>query len=119
MHILTALAELPVGDLLAAGAIGGDATEASMANWFDNNSIGKMVQAVFWILGVVIVVFTVFGGVKAFLSGKMGDVAKRAIAGIIMAVFCFNLSLPFQLLDSGKDLVSNVFTTVDNDIISE
>lgn len=90
------------------GAVG---TADSATNFF-SSGIGAMIQNVFIVIGIIIVLVMLVRSLGAFSKGKMGDLAKNIIMGLIAAVLCFNLALPFSLISGLTSLVTELFNTI-------
>lgn len=90
------------------GAVG---TAESATNFF-SDGVGAMIQNVFVVIGILIVLLMIARSVGAVMKGKMGDLAKNIIIGLIAAVLCFNLALPFTLITGLTSLMTEVFNTI-------
>lgn len=87
------------------------------ATSFFSEGLGAIIQSLFIVIGILVIAFTLFKAIKAFFGGKVGDLFKIIVLGIIVTVFCFDLTLMFDLIGGFTNLVKAGFTTI-TDILS-
>ena len=78
-----------------------------------------IVQNVFTIIGVAIMIFTIWNAIRHFLSQDIADLVKTLVFGGIAAILCFNIQYGVDIINAGGNLVSNVISTVTDTLGSE
>lgn len=97
---------------LVASRVLTEVGSADSAKSFFDSGIGLMIQNAFIVVGILIVIATLFQAIKNFASGKIGPAAKTIIIGVIGAVICFDLSLPFSLVTGVTKLFEALISTI-------
>ena len=74
--------------------------------------IGGFIQAIFGVIGVIILVGTVYKVVKHFAKGDMADALKAGLFGLIAAVLCLRLEIPLGIVDASSGIVERIGTSI-------
>lgn len=77
-----------------------------------SGAIFPVVQRVFALIGVVIVLWTLFKAIQAFVSGSVGKSARTIVGGLVAAILAFNIMLPVQLVKAGGNVMESVICTL-------
>ncbi len=85
---------------------------AAPADAFDNDLVQTFIQPIFYLIGGVILLITVWRAIQGFVKGDFGKTARTVAGGFVAVLLCFNLSLAAQLVDSATGLMETVVSTV-------
>jgi hypothetical protein len=77
-----------------------------------NDGVMKYVVQVFALIGVVILLITLWRAVQAFLKGDFSKVAKTILGGFAAVLLCFNLNWGVQLVNSFSGVAGSVIDTI-------
>lgn len=80
----------------------------------DSGPAFRVVQAVFSVIGVGVVIWTIKGVVTALIGANPMNAVKKLIGGLVAAILCFRLSLPLTLVEGLGSLLSKVFESFNN-----
>lgn len=85
--------------------------EQSATDFF-SKGFGSIIQSIFTTIGILVVVIGLFLIVRNLFSSKPGAAFKNFAICLIIAVICFDLSLPFGLVAGIGSLVGSIFETI-------
>lgn len=80
----------------------------------DSGTAFKIAQAIFRVIGVGVVIWTVKGVLSALIGAKPVDAFKKLAGGVVAAVLCFNLKLPIQLVEGFSVIFERVIVAINN-----
>jgi hypothetical protein len=86
----------------------GNATDAAAAA----GGITEIVYRVFGLIGVGIILFTLWKAIQGFAKGDMGKSARVIVGGLLAAILCFNPGIVIGLVEAGGNLVQKSVDTV-------
>ena len=78
------------------------------------SGIFGFVTVIFALIGVIIMIVTIWKCIQAFLKQDMGGFIRTLLFGGVSALLCLNLQLGVNLINSGAGIVGNLVDTVTN-----
>jgi len=88
-------------------------TKDCLAKAIEDSGTGfKIAQAVFRVVGIGVVIWTVKGVITALIGAKPVDAFKKLAGGVIAAVLCFNLRLPIDLIEGFSFIFKRVIEAI-------
>jgi predicted exporter len=97
---------------ILATDVGGTIPDGNSTNIINNVGVMKYVVQIFALIGVVILLITLWRAVQAFLKGDFSKVAKTILGGFAAVLLCFNLNWGVQLVNSFSGVASSVIDTI-------
>jgi len=101
---------------IVASDINGTIPKGNTTGIITNDGVMKYVVQIFALIGVVILLITLWRAVQGFLKGDFGKVAKTLLGGFAAVLLCFNLNWGIQLVNSFSGVASSVITTITNTV---
>lgn len=87
-------------------------TSTAITNFF-KDGIGSLLKTAMGMLGVLVIILTIFNSIKHILGGKIGPAVKTIIGGVIISVFLIAPAPTIGgLINAGTNIVTALTDTV-------